>query len=769
MKQRSIRFRILLLITLPLSAFLTLGTIDLHYRQEEYKDTVNTQEQIKQFSKVSALIHQLQLERAKSVNFLSNSQSKEDLQEQQNLTDQRVNFLSEKIPQFKKILANTREQILAKAIQKSEVISFFTGSIETLINVESRFSEQAKITGVPVRLQTALMLEMAKESIGQLRANVLSVLATNNTLTTEQHNLISYLKENIESNLRSPALIVSPEVRTSIENFRQSKNWNLVSETVSAILKNSKTGNFLQDSRQFFLNITTAIDQLAPIVSAQIQDTENKVTISQTSALHALLAISLLAVATLLISCVASYFFAGRIASVIGAVADRLEGGSGFVGAAVSQLMRTADELNKCSLDQCAALQETSSSVEQISAMLKNCSQLSIDAEQASAESKQKAERGTKIVGRMTESMDAISHTNEQIVNQMNESNHKVASIQKVIQDVGDKTKVINNIVFQTKLLSFNASVEAARAGEHGRGFAVVAEEVGNLAQMSGNAAKEINSILAESLLTVADIVKDTEAKVKKTAVQAQSAVDVGIAVTSECTAVLSEIVSSSQKTAEMISCITIASDESARGVEEILAAIQRLELGTHSNVDLAVSTTKFSNGLTHQAEFLRNASDDLCLAVHGKLKPRHFEWNSTFSLGVKHMDEEHKILIEKMNALSNSLAADSSQSLRLYDDFVKYTVQHFQDEEKYLESIEYSDLILHKLIHKKLLEKLKEFAGPIAQNKGNYAQIMNFCNDWLRDHILSVDMKYSSESKESSFDIYSLPKSAESRKNKAA
>ena len=62
-----------------------------------------------------------------------------------------------------------------------------------------------------------------------------------------------------------------------------------------------------------------------------------------------------------------------------------------------------------------------------------------------------------------------------------NESNKEIQEIVKVIAEIGNKTKVINDIVFQTKLLSFNASVEAARAGENGKGFAVVAEEVGKL------------------------------------------------------------------------------------------------------------------------------------------------------------------------------------------------------------------------------------------------------------------------------------------------
>lgn len=77
-------------------------------------------------------------------------------------------------------------------------------------------------------------------------------------------------------------------------------------------------------------------------------------------------------------------------------------------------------------------------------------------------------------------------------------SNKKITEITKVISEVAAKTQVINEIVFKTKLLSFNASVEAARAGDQGRGFSVVAEEVGNLAKMSGDAAKEISNITEE-------------------------------------------------------------------------------------------------------------------------------------------------------------------------------------------------------------------------------------------------------------------------------
>ena len=75
---------------------------------------------------------------------------------------------------------------------------------------------------------------------------------------------------------------------------------------------------------------------------------------------------------------------------------------------------------------------------------------------------------------------------------------------------------MINDIVFQTKLLSFNASVEAERAGEHGKGFAVVAQEVGNLATMSGESAEEITKILDESVKMVQKLVSSNQVEIEK-------------------------------------------------------------------------------------------------------------------------------------------------------------------------------------------------------------------------------------------------------------
>lgn len=115
----------------------------------------------------------------------------------------------------------------------------------------------------------------------------------------------------------------------------------------------------------------------------------------------------------------------------------------------------------------------------------------------------------------MLDSIKNIGAANERAGREIGASARHFADIVKVIEEIGSKTKVINDIVFQTKILSFNASVEAARAGEHGKGFTVVAEEVGKLAAMSGVAAHEIGELLSGSIQKVDAIVKDTQTKVK--------------------------------------------------------------------------------------------------------------------------------------------------------------------------------------------------------------------------------------------------------------
>lgn len=101
-----------------------------------------------------------------------------------------------------------------------------------------------------------------------------------------------------------------------------------------------------------------------------------------------------------------------------------------------------------------------------------------------------------------------------QAMKSIQDSNQRIEALVKIIEEIGEKTEIIDDIVFKTQLLSFNASVEAERAGEHGRGFSVVAQEVGNLAQLSGKAATEIASIVKNSIKEANLVSKENKERV---------------------------------------------------------------------------------------------------------------------------------------------------------------------------------------------------------------------------------------------------------------
>lgn len=300
-------------------------------------------------------------------------------------------------------------------------------------------------------------------------------------------------------------------------------------------------------------------------------------------------------------------------------ISHNISGNVGEVDAVANTMASSSKRLAESSTTQAGSLQETAASLEQITAMVAKASENAQQSADSSSETQEKALGGKESMNAMVQAIDEISAGNNEIIEQVRSSNEQMSQVIQVINEIGNKTKVINEIVFQTKLLSFNASVEAARAGEQGKGFAVVAAEVGSLAQMSGNAAKEISDMLATSTSKVEEIVKDSQSRVQALMERAQGKVDHGVAVAKQCSDSLEEILQNVEKVTGLAKEISSASREQSTGLTEVTKAMSQLDAATQSNAATSEETAKGAHSLTEQTENLRNATEDLMSAIMGE------------------------------------------------------------------------------------------------------------------------------------------------------
>ncbi len=312
-------------------------------------------------------------------------------------------------------------------------------------------------------------------------------------------------------------------------------------------------------------------------------------------------------------------FLASKTANSLSKLADSLNNTSHQSSSAANQIAASSQELSQAVTEQAASLQETAASLDEISSMIGKASENANLTAQSSMESQKKAEEGQNAVNKMMSSMEQISQSNDLIADQVNASNQQMTEIVRVIQEIANKTKVINDIVFQTKLLSFNASVEAARAGEHGKGFAVVAEEVGKLAAMSGSAAKEISTMLAGSTAKVEDIVSESQAKIKSLVESGKQKVQSGVDTAKMCSDVLTEIVQNVNKVSMIAQEISQASKEQSLGVQEITKAVAQLDTVTQQNALTSEQTANAAESLSTQSTTLSHSVTELVATIEGR------------------------------------------------------------------------------------------------------------------------------------------------------
>lgn len=306
-------------------------------------------------------------------------------------------------------------------------------------------------------------------------------------------------------------------------------------------------------------------------------------------------------------------------------------------------LYTQSEQLKKVVALERAAVQQSSSASHEISSMVAATADAAGELSRLAVESHQAVESSSVALSDLTNLISDVNSSSQALQRSVKAGLTEISMVTETMAEIRNKAKIINEIVFQTKLLSFNASVEAARAGEHGKGFAVVAQEMGNLARASGTAAQEIEKILNSSVEKTKTQIESVTQGLEKAATETISAIASVSVKSKEISAAFTQLESYSKSTEEKSREISSATKEQKIGVEEISKSLQQLELSSNQIDTMAVAGNKDSSDLAASVELITNQFSEVAKILGYKLvkieKP--FDFNAAISA---HIDWKMKL-----------------------------------------------------------------------------------------------------------------------------
>lgn len=308
-----------------------------------------------------------------------------------------------------------------------------------------------------------------------------------------------------------------------------------------------------------------------------------------------------------------------KISNSVGAMTARLNAISRSVQESAEVISESSKEMSEGAGLQVMSVENTALILNQLESLIGATTANTKKSLDISVQNELSVKKGSDAINNLNQTFSKMTEVIEQMNQEIKNNLKNINEIVDIVQTIGEQTKAINAIVFQTKLLSFNASVEAARAGEHGLGFSVVADEVRQLAIMSGEAATKISDLLAESIEKGKLMSEKTETNLQITTQASRQRLEEGFAVVSKVSEALQDVFGTVSEGLKISSETAQASLEQSEGVAKINSSVSELTKVIEKSKEVTTSQNMLAEDLLLTSKDLDSVSMGLSSLIFGE------------------------------------------------------------------------------------------------------------------------------------------------------
>jgi len=586
--------KISLLVVVPLVLCLFLSWQLISKRLADYRAAGRISDSLELIGKISSLEGARQKELLGTVSFLTDPSADFEFLDQRRrradtllkVTGQHAGLIPNKAEKIRELVGSGYDQFSQLREQLDQGTEFDSNILvdaylETEGLLDLVFDESLRLAisqpSVYAYLRSLYDLETARRFTSLLHASLASRIGAGEPLSLDEVDRLNFFNGMLQAKLQTNNLSFTEEGTKSLNQLINSEAYASLPRAYYDVVGNYSTGTFFSDivllqnnADEIFKGMSSIISQEREILKTDV-DTERK----EAQSSFRMLALFLVLV-TLFVVCFC-YVTIRKLSRSISSSVEELMSTAQHVHSAANQLSASSQTMSSDALTSATSIEETVSHIEKLKNMVNENSAKAQEANKIAHENSVTARKGEGDIKALLTSMNDIIESSKQ---------------------VEEITRVIDEIAFQTNLLSLNAAVEAARAGEHGKGFSVVADAVRSLAQRSAVAAKDIDSL-----------VKSTLQKTQQ-----------GSLVASNGEKALQDILESSTGVADLVSEIARGSLQQSERIEAVSDATGKLDIVTQANARASQHTATASDALLSQSKFLNRVVAGLASLVDSRV-----------------------------------------------------------------------------------------------------------------------------------------------------